>query len=127
MDNPIQPWDQSLASASQLERSAFTVRFRSSRKPPLNASSVYPSCVWLQLNAKSFWMGAHTFCSWTPTQVHLLLFQPMPSDPAGIVFLPVITKGIFNCLLFWYFLRRHTSQYCQPFTFSHWIYFLKFH
>src|SRR5882724_8590875 len=97
MDNPTQPWGQSLASAFQLERSAFTVRFRSSRKPLSNASSVYLSRVWLRLNAKSFWMGAHTFCSWTPTQAHLLLFQPKPSDPAGIVLLPVITKGIFNC------------------------------
>src|SRR5882724_10323693 len=118
MDNPMQPWDRSLASAFQLERSAFTVRFRLSRKPPANASSVYPSHVWLRLNAKSFWMGAHTFCSQTPIQVHLLLSQPMPSNPAEIILLPVITKGIFNCQLFWYFPRRHTSQYCWPFTCS---------
>src|SRR5882724_4817240 len=40
MDNPMRPWEQSLASDSQSERSAFNVRFRSSRNPPLNASSV---------------------------------------------------------------------------------------
>src|SRR5882724_365535 len=97
MGNPTQLWDRSLASAFQLERSAFTVKFRSSRKPPSNAFSVYPSHVWLRLNAKSFQMGAHTFCSWTLTQVHLLPSQPMPRDPAGIVLLPVIMKGIFNC------------------------------
>src|SRR5882724_11726025 len=97
MGNPTQLWDRSLASAFQLERSAFTVRFRSSRKPPLNASSVYPSHVWLRLNAKSFQTGVHHICSQTPTQAHLLLFQPTPSDPAGIVLLPVIIKGIFNC------------------------------
>src|SRR5882724_1468419 len=97
IDNPMQPWDQSLAFAFQSERSAFTVRFRLSRKPLSNASTVYLSCVWLQLNAKSFRTGVHTFCSQTPTQAHLLLFQPMPSNPAGIVLLPVITKGIFNC------------------------------
>src|SRR5882724_9206740 len=96
MDNPTQPWDRSLASAFQLERSAFTVRFRSSRKPLSNASSVYPSRVWLRLNARSFWTGAHTFCSQTLTQVHLLLSQPTPRDPVGIFLPPVITKGILT-------------------------------
>src|SRR5882724_7169822 len=96
MGNPMQLWDRSLASAFQLERSAFTSRFRSSRKLP-NAFSVYPSRVWLQLNAKSFRTGVHTFCLRTLIQVHLLLSQPTPRDPVGIVLLPVITKGIFNC------------------------------
>src|SRR5882724_10188306 len=48
-------------------------------------------------NSNIFWVGVHIFFSQTPRQVHLLLSQPMPKDPAEIILLPVIMKGIFNC------------------------------
>jgi len=48
-------------------------------------------------NSNIFWMEVHIFFSQTPIQVHLLLSQPMPKDPAEIILLPVIMKGIFNC------------------------------
>jgi len=95
MDNPMQPWiDPSICFS--LERSALTVRFRSSRNPLECLLGLPFMCLALTKCQEFLDRSAHLLLM-DPTQAHLLLFQPMPSDPAGIILLPVITKGIFNC------------------------------